>query len=83
MKFFKTKKNDVKFNKNIKNIISKKNKVIIENQEYDWVIDCTGYTLLKKKLDVIFEPESLFFTKAILKISLDDDGWTFLVNISS
>ena len=53
LKFFKTKKNDVKFNKNIKNIISKKNKVIIENQEYDCYRLYWLY-IIKKKIGCYF-----------------------------
>ena len=44
--FFKKKlKSKIKFNFNIDNIIKHKNKFIVNNQEYDYIINCTGFRL--------------------------------------
>lgn len=67
--FFKKKlKKFIKFNKEISNIKKKNNKFIVENEEFDIVINCSGYQLKPNPIkNVTHEYCSIFLYKQISK----------------
>lgn len=68
-KFFRKQltKINTKFNYNIKTYKNTKNKVIINKNEFDWVIDCTGCNFLNKyNFSIIYEPRITLIYKTKL-----------------
>lgn len=63
--FYKKLKNNLNTNTKPKKLINKKNKIILDNNEYDWVIDCSAAQWQKNNIfNLSFEPRVTFVYKS-------------------
>ena len=66
--FYKKLKKFLILKKKTKNFIVKKKKIILDNQEYDWVIDCSASHWRKNNIfNISFEPRVTFVYKSKIK----------------